>query len=234
MPTWFYGIGSRLTRWFLIPFGPLRVEGLERVPRSGAFIAAANHVSILDPLIVGATVGHMTGRVVHFMAKGEVRRWPLIGWLASQSGVFFVRRGEGDRPAQRFALQLLAEGEPVAMFPEGTRSRDGTLGDGKNGAALLAMRAGVPILPVGVIGAERIIPRGASFPRRARITVRVGEPFELPSQPSGRLDRDDLRAGTERMMREIAALLPAAQRGQWGTDQALSGAEPHSPIESSQ
>jgi 1-acyl-sn-glycerol-3-phosphate acyltransferase len=223
VPTWFYGIGSRLTRLFLVPFGPLRVEGLERVPRSGAFILAANHVSNLDPLIVGSTVGHMTGRVVHFMAKGEVRRWPLIGWLASQAGVFFVRRGEGDRAAQRFALQLLAAGEPVAIFPEGTRSRDAALGEAKNGATLLAMRAGVPILPVGVSGAERLFPRNAAFPRRTRITVRVGEPFALPGQPAGRLDRDDLTAGTERVMREIAALLPPAQRGRWGSDQDASG-----------
>jgi len=218
MPTWFYGVGSRLTRWFLVPFGPLRVEGLERVPRSGAFILASNHLSLLDPLIVGSTVGHLTGRVVHFMAKGEVRRWPLIGWLASQAGVFFVRRGEGDRAAQRFALQLLADGEPVAIFPEGTRSHDAALGEAKDGAALLAMRAGVTILPVAVRGSERLFPRGATFPRRARITVRIGEPFRLPSQPEGRLNRGELGAGTQRMMREIAALLPPEQRGRWASE----------------
>ena len=216
MRRWFFAPGSWLTRagmWFL---GPLRFTGVEHVPRDGAFILVANHISLFDPLIVGSTAGQLAGRLVHFMAKQEVRRWPVIGWLATQAGVYFVRRGEGDRAAQRLSLELLASGEPIAVFPEDTRSRDGVLGEPRNGAALLAMRSGVPVLPVSITGSNRILPRGARLPRRSRVTVRVGEPFLLTRQASGRIDRQELAAGTERIMRAIAALLPPAQRGRFG------------------
>src|SRR5439155_22395155 len=123
--------------------------------REGAFILASNHISLLDPMIIGGTAGHLTGRLVHFMAKQEVRSWPLIGWLATQAGVYFVHRGEGDRAAQRLSLELLANGEPIAVFPEGTRSGDGVLGEPRDGAALLAMRSGIPLLPVSITGSNR-------------------------------------------------------------------------------
>jgi 1-acyl-sn-glycerol-3-phosphate acyltransferase len=216
MRRWFYGPGSWITRiamWFL---GPLRVHGLDHVPREGAFILVSNHISLLDPMLIGSTAGQMTGRLVHFMAKEELRHWPVIGWLATQAGVYFVRRGEGDRAAQRLSLELLADGEPIAVFPEGTRSRNGVLGEPRDGASLLAMRSGVPLLPVSISGSDRLFPRGARLPRRSRVTVRVGQPFMLARQASGRIDRQELAAGTDRIMRAIAALLPASQRGRFG------------------
>ena len=216
MPTWFYGPGSWLTRVAMRFLGPLRYRGLDNVPREGAFILVSNHISLLDPMIIGGTAGQLTGRLVHFMAKEELRHWPVIGWLATQAGVYFVRRGEGDRAAQRLSLDLLARGEPIAVFPEGTRSRDGSLGEPRDGAALLAMRAGVPLLPVSITGSNRLFPKGARLPRRSRVTVRVGEPFTLARQASGRIDRLELAAGTDRIMRAIAALLPQAQRGRFG------------------
>lgn len=216
MATWFYGPGSLITRAGMQLLGPLRAEGLAHVPRTGAFILVANHLSNLDPLIIGATAGQRTGRLIHFLSKEELRHWPVIGWLATQSGVYFVRRGEGDRAAQRQSLQLLAAGEPVGFFPEGHRSRDGVLQRGRDGAALLAMRAGVPLLPVAITGTGGIFPNGSRLPHRSPVTVRIGKPFSLPHQPQGRLDKADLAAGTDRFMREIAAMLPEAQRGPYG------------------
>jgi len=216
MHTWFFGPGSWLTRtgmWFL---GPLRTTGLENVPRDGAFIVVANHISLLDPLIIGSTAGQIAGRLIHFMAKQEIRGWPVIGWLATQAGVYFVRRGEGDRAAQRLSLELLERGEPIAVFPEGTRSRNGVLGEPRDGAALLATRTGVPLLPVSIVGSNLLFRRGTRLPRRSRVTVRIGEPFRLDRQPTGRIDRQELAAGTERIMRAIAVLLPPAQRGRFG------------------
>lgn len=214
--TWFFHPGATIVGWLAWLVGGVTVIGEEHVPREGAYVLVSNHTSLADPPILGWALGHRLGRVVHFMAKEEMRRWPVIGWLATQSGVFFVRRGEGDRASQRVALETLRRGEPIAIFIEGTRSRDGQLGEGKAGATLLAMRAGAPVLPVAIAGSQRLFPGKSRVPHRTHMTVRVGEPFTLDHHPDGRLDREALAAGTDRIMREIAALLPPSQRGRWG------------------
>lgn len=209
---WFYHPGARIARWLIGLLGGARVDGVERIPRHGPFILVANHCSQADPPLLGWATGHQVGRVVHFMAKEEMHAWPVIGWLADRSGVFFVRRGDGDRAAQRVALEFLAAGKPIGIFPEGTRSRDGRMREGRPGAALLAIRSGAPLLPVGIAGTHRLFPSGSRLPRRSRVTFRIGEPFSLGHQPTGRIDRDQLAAGTLRIMTEIAALLPPGQR----------------------
>jgi 1-acyl-sn-glycerol-3-phosphate acyltransferase len=211
--SWFYWPGTAIIGFVARLLWGARVEsGDEHIPRSGPFILVANHCSNVDPLILGWAVGNRTNRLIHFMAKAEMRRWPILGWLASQSGVFFVRRGEADRAAQRFSLEALADGRPIALHPEGTRSRDGRLRAGRSGAALLAMRSGAPLLPAGIAGTHRIFPGRSRFPHPTRIVIRVGQPFTLPHVPDGRLDREALAAGTERIMGEIEALLPEDQR----------------------
>jgi 1-acyl-sn-glycerol-3-phosphate acyltransferase len=215
LSTWFFRPGAVITSWLLWLFGPGGVEGLENVPRTGSVLVIANHASNLDPLFVGYAVGYRTRRIIHFMAKDEMRHWPVIGFLARNAGVFFVRRGEGDRAAQRLAFDLLADGRMVGIFPEGTRSRDGRMHEPRAGAALLAIRTGVPILPVGVAGTHAIFPGRSRWPHRNPITIRVGVPFTLPVLSDG-LDRAALREGTDRMMRSIAELLPEEQRGRWG------------------
>ena len=212
MRSWFYHPGSAIIGFVSRLLWGARIEGVEHLPRSGPFILVANHCSNLDPLMMGWASGHQIGRVVHFMAKIEMRSWPVIGWLATQSGVYFVRRGERDRAAQQFSLDALADGRPIAMFPEGTRSRTGHLREGKPGAALIAMRSGAPIVPAAVSGTHRIFPGRSRWPRPTRVRIQIGEPFSLPHQPSGRLDREALAAGTERIMSAIEQLLPEDQR----------------------
>lgn len=211
--TWFYFPGAVMTDWLKWLLGGGNVQGLENVPASGAYIVVSNHTSNLDPPFVGAAIGRQTGRPIHFMAKQEIFHWPLIGWLARGSGVFFVRRGEGDRAAQRIALDHLAAGRPIGIFPEGTRSRDGILSEAKPGVALLAMRSGATLVPVGISGSGKIFPGRSRWPHRTRVDIRIGKPFSLPHQPDGRLDREAMLQGAERIMREIAALLPEWQRG---------------------
>ncbi|HLE58840.1 MAG TPA: lysophospholipid acyltransferase family protein [Candidatus Limnocylindria bacterium] len=213
MKTWFYHPGATIIGALLWFVGPARIEGAEHLPRSGPAIIIANHCSLMDPPMLGWATGHQVGRVVHFMAKVEMRRWPVIGWLARNAGVFFVRRGEGDRAAQRVALEHLAEGRLIGIFPEGTRNPDGALIEGKPGVALLAMRAGVPIIPVGITGTARRRRGPLRWLSREPITFHVGEPFRLVYQPSGRLDRAELERGTDMLMRAIATLLPEAQQG---------------------
>jgi 1-acyl-sn-glycerol-3-phosphate acyltransferase len=210
--SWFYHPGTAITGFLARLLFDARIEGIEHVPRTGAFILVSNHCSNLDPPILGWASGHQVGRVVHFMAKIEMRSWPIVGWLATQSGVFFVRRGEGDRAAQRFSSDALADGRPLALFVEGTRSRDGRLRAGKPGAAFLAMRSGAPLVPVGIAGTHRIFPGRSRWPHPTRVTVRFGEPFTLAADPDGRLDRVALNEGSERIMLAIEALLPEGQR----------------------
>jgi len=210
--SWFYQPGTAIAGFLARLLFRARIEGVEHIPRTGAFILVSNHCSNLDPPILGWASGHQVGRVVHFMAKIEMRGWPIVGLLATQAGVYFVRRGEGDRAAQRFSMEALADGRPLALFVEGTRSRDGHLKAGKPGAALLAIRSGAPLLPVGIAGTHRIFPGRSRWPHPTRVTLRFGAPFTLAHEPDGRLDRAALAHGTERIMLAIEALLPEAQR----------------------
>lgn len=212
MRSWFHHPGCAIAGFLARLLFRARIEGVEHVPRQGAFILVSNHCSNLDPPILGWATGYQVRRVVHFMAKIEMRRWPIVGWLATQSGVYFVRRGERDRTAQRFSLEALADGRPIALFVEGTRSRDGHLKPAKPGAALLAMRSGAPLIPVGIAGTHRIFPGRSRWPHPTRIVVRIGPAFSLPHVPDGRLDRVALSEGTDRILAEIEALLPADQR----------------------
>lgn len=212
MPSWFYQPGAFVCGLLARLFFRARVEGVEHIPRSGAFILVANHCSNLDPPIIGWATGHKVGRVIHFMAKMEMRKWPVAGWLALKSGVIFVRRGEADRAAQKAALDALAAGRPIALFPEGTRSRDGHLKHGRGGAAFLAIRSGARLLPVGIAGTHRIFPGRSRWPHASRIVIRIGEPFHVSHVPDGRLDREALAAATERIMAAIDAQLPQEQR----------------------
>ena len=211
MRSWFYHPGAAIVGFVSRLLWGARIEGVEHLPRTGPFILVTNHCSNLDPLMMGWASGNQIGRVVHFMAKIEMRSWPIVGWLATQAGVYFVRRGERDRAAQQFSLDALADGRPIAIFPEGTRSRDGHLKEGKPGAALIAMRSGAPLVPAGISGTQHVFAKGR-WPRASRVRIRIGEPFSLPHQPEGRLDRADLAEGTERIMSAIEALLPPEQR----------------------
>jgi len=209
---WFFHPAASIVGWLGRVLYGARVVGTEHVPRVGAFILVANHCSNLDPPLVGWAAGTRVGRVIHFMAKIEMRGWPILGWLATKSAVVFVRRGEGDRTAQRLLLEYVADGRPIGLFVEGTRSRDGHLKAVLPGAAFLAMRSGALLLPVGIAGTQRIFPGRARWPHPTRIRIRIGEPFTLAHVPTGRLDRTALAAGTARISSEIAALLPPEQR----------------------
>jgi len=209
---WFFHPAAAIVGWLGRVLFKARIEGVEHVPRVDAFILVANHCSNLDPPLVGWATGNQVGRVIHFMAKIEMRKWPILGWLATQSAVVFVRRGEGDRSAQRLLLEAVADGRPIGLFVEGTRSRDGHLKAVLPGAAFLAMRSGAPLLPVGIAGTHRLFPGHSRWPHATRITIRIGAPFTLAHVPDGRLNREALAAGTARITEAIAALLPPEQR----------------------
>lgn len=157
----------------------VRVEGLSHVPSSGPVILCANHRSWLDPPLVGAVVP----RPVHFMAKEELFRHRLLAAFLRLLGAFSVRRHTPDRTAIRHALKLLGEGKIVGLFPEGTRSKTGRLGAAEPGAALLAIAAGAPVVPVGISGSYR----------RGQLVVRFGPPVDLSRYRGQRLRSADLQ-----------------------------------------
>ena len=191
----------------------IEVVGREKMPRRGALILASNHVTNADPPVLAI----ISPRRLVFMAKHEALRWPIIGLLIRLSGSFPVRRFEADIGALRRASLVLREGEVLAMFPEGTRSKGSGLGSAHPGTALLALRTGAPILPIGISGTETISITKVLFNavrrRRAQVRVVIGDPFFLP--PVSRISAEEVARCTDVIMSRIAGLLPSSYRGQY-------------------
>jgi 1-acyl-sn-glycerol-3-phosphate acyltransferase len=198
----------------------VRVEGaVDEIPRTGPVIIAANHSSNLDVPVLGSSLMPRIGRRFQWLGKKELFDWPIVGWVARNGGVHAIDRSAADVDAFRLAARILEEGHVLFVFPEGTRSRDGALGEGKDGVAVLALRTGAPIVPVGVTGSYERWPRGQKLPHPGgRVTARVGSPFRLADELPPDLDRRAAKtAATDLIMRRIAALLPERQRGRYGT-----------------
>jgi len=169
-------------------------SGVEHIPTSGAALICANHRTWADPV----TVGLACPRQVHFMAKSELFRFPLLNWLLPMVGAFPVRRGEPDRTALRRGFQLLADGKLLGMFPEGTRSRDGSLRRAEPGAALLAVKSGAVLVPAAIIGDYRL---------RSPLTLKFGPPLRLDPPPEGRTGSTWLAGQSEQVMERIRRLM---------------------------
>lgn len=177
----------------------LRVQGSENIPRRGSFVLCSNHISWLDPLMLGAAVP----RQLFYMTKAEAFVSPAAAMVLRTVGAFPVRRHTADRKAIRRALDLLKDGRIVAVFPEGTRSRDGRLGRAEPGAALLAAWSGADIVPVAITGRYRW----------GRISVRFGRPFRLKVPEGRRPSREDLdQMAEEQIMGAVGALIRNAGR----------------------
>ncbi|HZQ36180.1 MAG TPA: lysophospholipid acyltransferase family protein [Dehalococcoidia bacterium] len=215
LPGWavaaFYWVMTRLMAVVVCTFGRWRVRGREHVPASGPLLIVANHLNNADPPLIGATIRN---RRIRFMAKIELFQGGIKGLPIRLFGAFPVRRFEADLAALRTAQELLKAGEAVAILPEGHRNRSGTaMQQPYPGAALIALRSGAPVLPVAITGTQQIHGLGVLL-RYPRISVTIGEPFLL--ERAGKLDRAAVQAGSEQIMRHIAALLPPAYRGVWG------------------
>ena len=176
-----------------------RVAGQENVPMEGPLVVVANHGSHLDPPLLG----HALGRPVAFMAKAELFRVPLLGAIIRACGAYPVRRGASDREAIRTASDRLAEGWAVGVFIDGTRQRNGRVNDPQPGAALLAARVGVPLLPVAIVGSHRALGSGQRWPRLVPIHIRLGSPIPPPASRR----RADLEATSRACQEQINALL---------------------------
>jgi 1-acyl-sn-glycerol-3-phosphate acyltransferase len=205
---WFYELSGILARFLIWLLGRLELYGVENIPRSGPVILAANHLSNADPVIVAAVLP----RATVFMAKEELLKIPGMVWVVKNYGSFTVRRGAADREAIRRALEALEHGRALGVFPEGTRSRSGALGEPHAGVGMLALRTGAPVVPIAISGTDQVSPTKMLW-RRPRIVVRIGEP--MPSERMSGALRGAAHEYTERVMEAIAALLPEAQRGRF-------------------
>lgn len=184
----------------------LEVRGLEHVPAQGPLIMVANHIAFMDI----PNIGYRVKRHEHHMAKMELFEVPMLGAIIRRLDAFPVRRGESDRESLRMAEEVLAAGQVLVIFPEGHRSDTHTMAAGLPGVALIAMRSGAPIVPVGISGTEQIF-KGRYGPWAPKVRLNYGEPFTLAF--SGGRRRDDLERGIETIMRRIAALVPPEYRG---------------------
>ncbi len=182
-------------------FFRLRGEGTEHVPPSGPFILAANHVSFVDPLVLGATCP----RTIHFVMLKEYYEKPVIGWLSRKAGSFPIDPLAPATGALRKALGVLQQGKVLGIFPEGGRSQADSPLPAKGGVALLALKGGYPLLPAAIIGADKALPRGRVLPRPVPVTVRYGRPLTFP-KPATEAKRDYLNEITRRTMGAIAEL----------------------------
>ena len=179
----------------------LERRGGQHVPLTGPLLMVSNHVSLLDPPVVGAAAP----RPLYFLAKEELFRVPLLGRLIYAVNSRPVRRDGSDVRALKTALRLLGEGKAILIFPEGTRGRGGRLGEGKPGAGMLAVMSGAAVVPVHVSGTERALPRGRALPRPAKVRVAFGPPLHF-KPGTGDTRKESYREASAEMMRAIAQL----------------------------
>ena len=173
--------------------------GEEIVPKSGPVIIASNHRTGWDPVFVAIAVE----RHMHFMAKVELFRYPVLKELLPRINVFPVRRGQFDRSAVKHALSVLSAGEVLGIFPEGTRHRDGQLGDALSGVAYFAWKTGAVVIPAAVVTSRGF---------RPRVRVKFGSRIELP-RPGEKVDSALLERHTKIVMDRIRDLVEDMTRG---------------------
>ena len=191
----FYSVVSSIALFLFRIFLRLEIEGRENIPKDGPMLLACNHISLLDPPVVGASCT----RPVHWMAKEELFV-PVLGTIYRWLGAFPVKRGTADRAAIKFGIDILKNNEVLAIFPEGTRSKTGALGKAAPGALMMAGKARATIVPACIIGSD-IKRQGKLWPK---VKVKFGKPIEFPADVF--VDKDLLNALTEQMMQSIAAL----------------------------
>ncbi|HUF38060.1 MAG TPA: lysophospholipid acyltransferase family protein [Anaerolineales bacterium] len=182
-------------------------SGISNFPAAGPGIIALNHLGDADVAMIATALPVQP----EALAKVELYDFPFVGWLVNTYGVIWVHRGTADRRALRAALDGLADGRFIAIAPEGRQSITGSLEEGTGGAAYLALKADVPVIPLALTGTQdsNVYGNWRRF-RKPALTLTIGEPFRLEEVGS---PSETLHAGADAIMRRIAALLPESYRG---------------------
>lgn len=172
-----YGFAKGSFGALLFPYFRISRRGLERIPKSGGILVAANHFSYADPLVLGIALP----RRLRFIMAADQFEKPAMHHFSRLMDVIPIKRdGSAELGPIRKALRLLKEGKAVAIFPEGQRSRTGTLLQPAAGLGLIAVKAGVPVVPVAIMGTREAYPAGKHFPRPRKVRIVVGEPLTFP------------------------------------------------------
>lgn len=186
-PFW-YSILRGLAIAFFKVFFAMKIEGKENIPCQGGVILASNHLSYIDPIVLGIFVP----RRVNFMAKEELFENFLFRWIIVRLGAFPIKRESIDRTTYKKILKLLQKREVVVLFPEGTRSIDGTIGQLQAGTARIALKADVPVIPIIIRGTEKVLPRGGKLIRLAKIKARAAKPLKKNIDSNREITKKDI------------------------------------------
>lgn len=202
-------------------------EGTEKLPDDRPYVLAPVHRSFLD----FALVAGVTTRRLRYMGKAELWKYAWGGRVLEALGAFPVHRGAADRDALHTSIEVVRAGEPLVLFPEGTRRTGPVVEELFEGAAYVAARAGVPIVPVGIGGSERAMQKGKKLPRPVKVHVVVGDPIEPPAPRAGsdRPSRKAVHAVTEQLRAELQRLFDEAQR-KAGVELPAGGGAGHPPL----
>jgi 1-acyl-sn-glycerol-3-phosphate acyltransferase len=185
------------------------INGREHLPKQGAFVLAPVHRCYLDTPFAGA----VRWKRMRFMGKDTMWKNRQFGWVFSALGAFPVSRGTADREALRRAIEVLQMGDPLVLFPEGERKSGPTVQPLFDGAVYIAIKAGVPIVPVGIGGSERVMPKGSKFVYPRKVHVEIGRPIPPPVAPEGgRLPRTIYKDYTELLHTELQRVFDEAMR----------------------
>jgi 1-acyl-sn-glycerol-3-phosphate acyltransferase len=201
-----YAVARTLVYWFCRLWTRMSVEGREHVPPRGPCIIAPVHRSNMDTPYAAM----VTGRRVRFMGKDSLWRKPFWAWFLSALGGFPVTRGSVDLEAMKRCMEVLQGGEPLVLFPEGERKSGPTVQPLYEGAAYLALKAGVPIVPVGIGGSERVMPKGSKMIHPHRVHIVVGEPIVPGAPGTGRVPRELVHELTEELRGRLQKLFDEA------------------------
>lgn len=201
----------RVIRTFACGFTQLytrmSIEGREHLPPTGAYVIAPVHRSYVDTPISAC----ISRRRIRYMGKDSMWKFASIGKLISALGAFPVSRGTVDREALMRCVAVLDAGEPLVLFPEGERKDGPTIQPLFDGAAYVASKAGVPIVPVGIGGSDRVMPRGAKFVFPRKVHIVIGEPLQVEVGENGRASRKAIKATTAQLHVEIQRVYDEAK-----------------------
>ena len=204
----FYKLFRGLGVAICVGYTRARVVGKHNIPKTGAFLLAPIHRSNIDTPLAAA----VCSRRMRFMGKDTIWKIKPIGWIISSLGAFPVTRGSADREALKRCITVLEAGEPLVLFPEGTRQSGPVVHPLFDGAAYVAVKAGVPIIPVGIGGSEGVMPKGSKMIYPRKCVLVVGEPIVAQADETGRIQRSAVKDVTEQLSIDLQRLFDEAQR----------------------